>query len=72
MVLHVREKVVERPTKGHRMDRHDSVIGQFEHNHFQEVPGCVRPNEKYLRRVGVRVEVHHDERMAGRVRDVPI
>lgn len=54
------------------MDRHESIVGQFEHDHLQQVSGSVGSDDEDLGRIGVGIDVDHDERTASGMRDVLI
>ena len=54
---------MERGAKRHRMNREQLIAGQFEHDHFEEVPGSVRPDCEDLRRIGLGVEIDDDNRV---------
>ncbi len=43
------------------MDREQSVVGELEHDHLEEVSGSVPPDCEHSRRVSFRVEIDdHD------------
>ena len=54
------------------MDRHESVVGEFEHNHLEQVPGSIRPDDQHLGWIAVGIEVSHHKRMLCRAEDVLI
>lgn len=57
---------MERRTKGHRMDGHESVLGEFEHDHFEKVAGTVGAEDQELRRIAVGIEIDHHKRVVRR------
>ena len=54
------------------MNREQLIAGQLEHDHFEEVPGSVGPDCEHLRRVGLRVEIDHDDRVIDGMSDVRV
>ncbi len=54
------------------MNREQLIAGQFEHDHFEEVPGSVGPDREDLRRIRLDVQIDHDDGMLNGVLDVGI
>ena len=54
------------------MNREQLIAGQFEHDHFEEVPGSVGPDCEHLRRIRLGVETDDDNRVFSGVLDVGI
>jgi hypothetical protein len=54
---------MKRRAERHRMNREQLIISEFERDHFEHVPGSVRPDCEDLRRIGIVVEIHNDDRM---------
>ena len=48
---------MERGAQPHRVDGEQLIAGQFEQDHFEEVPGSVRPDCENLRRIRLGVEI---------------
>jgi hypothetical protein len=61
------EQVAEHRAQRHRVNREQLITGQFDHDHFEEVPGSVRPDCEDLRRIRLGVEIDDDNRMVGGV-----
>jgi hypothetical protein len=62
-VLPGREQVVILGAEWHGMDGQQSVVGQHEDDHLEQVAGPVWSDSQLLRWVGDRIEVDHDERV---------
>ena len=54
------------------MNREQLIPGQFEQDHFEEVPGSVGPDCEDLRRIRLRVEIDDDNGAVDGVLDVCI
>jgi hypothetical protein len=64
--------MVERWSEGHGVDGEEPFTGQFQDHDLEEVAGGVGPDDQYLGRVGIGVDVHDDQGVVDGVADIEI
>jgi hypothetical protein len=57
----LREQVVKRRPKGHSVDDKLAVVGEGQHDHFEELAIAARTDYQHLGRISVGVHVDDDQ-----------
>jgi len=63
---------VERPSKRHRMDGQETVVGELKDDDLEDVAGAVWPDHEHLRRIAVRIDVDDDNWVFDGVEDIDV
>ena len=56
----------------HGVDGDQPVVGEDEHDHFEEIPGGVGTDHEHFRRIGTGVEIDRHDLMLDRVQDIVV
>jgi hypothetical protein len=54
------------------VDREQTVVGEFEHDHLEQISSRIGTDRQELGRISVGIEVDHDEGLCGGVPDIVV